>query len=76
MFWLTVVPVEEKEVHHRHGHIDRPSTSQHLKAGKGGLVGLKIEYKNALCGDIFGFPRWTGTWTGTALKAVILSSAY
>ena len=26
MFWLTAVPVEEKEVHHRHGQIDRQST--------------------------------------------------
>ena len=26
MFWLTAVSVEEKEVHHRHGHVDRQST--------------------------------------------------
>jgi hypothetical protein len=55
--------------------MDTLIVSQHLKAGQRGLVGLKIEYKNALCGDILRLSKVDRDGVEGS-HHVILSSAY
>ena len=55
--------------------MDTLIVSQHLKAGQRGLVGLKIEYKNALCGDILRLSKVDRDGVQGS-HHVILSSAY